>query len=122
MHLNAVAWKRIAERGPRYAVYRGLRAGQGVTDYYDTAPEAETAVERLRDEGGYYGIRIVPPDGAVDLVSLGQARAEARRAYDEATAVLRAGVLRALEEGFAEAGAARAAVVDRMTVRAWAGK
>jgi hypothetical protein len=67
-------------------------------------------------------VRLAPLDESSELVGLGRARQDAKRAYDEATAVLRAGVLRALEAGRAEAEVARAAGVDRMTVRDWAGK
>ncbi len=62
------------------------------------------------------------PAGSVDLAELGRVRSEARRALDEKTTILRAAVLRALEDGRAEAEVAREAGVDRMTVREWAGK
>lgn len=63
-----------------------------------------------------------PPVGSIDLAKLGRERMDAKRAFEEKTAILRAGVLRALGEGRAEAEVARTAGVDRMTVRKWAGK
>lgn len=50
-----------------------------------------------------------------DLQALGQARRDS-------IAALKAGVLEALAAGMSEQEAARRAGVDRMTVRAWAGK
>jgi DNA-binding CsgD family transcriptional regulator len=57
-----------------------------------------------------------------ELEDAGRARAEAQNALDEKTKELKTEVLRALAEGRAEAEVARAAGIDRMTVRKWAGK
>jgi DNA invertase Pin-like site-specific DNA recombinase len=56
------------------------------------------------------------------FAELGRARPEARRDFDEKTSILRAAVLRAVEENRAEAEIAREAGIDRMTVREWSGK
>ena len=58
----------------------------------------------------------------VSLESLGRDRATAVEMLAERTALLRVGVLQALEAGESESGVARQAGVDRMTVRKWAGK
>lgn len=109
------------ERGPRYVVSAQVRGGEWCAGYADTADVAEATRVRL-DEEGYRTVKVMAPEGAVDLEALGRTRRLAKEALDEAAAVLRAGVLRALEEGRAEAEVARAAGVDRMTVRTWAGK
>ncbi len=109
----------VKERGPRYAITGSLSRGLGRIIYADTAEAAKRAEAQL---DGCHDIHIYPPEGSVDLGLLGRARHDAKTAFDEATATLRAGVLRALEDGRAEAEVARAAGVDRMTVRAWAGK
>jgi hypothetical protein len=108
-------------RGPRWAVVGTIRQGENVGEYADTAERAE-AIQARYQETGYYQVQVYPPEGSVDLGELGRARADAKRAADEATAILRAGVLRALEEGREETEVARTAGVDRQTVRAWAGK
>lgn len=115
--LNAM----IAERGPRWLVSAVVRQGEHMAEYADTAERAEEIRDRYQ-RGRYRRIQVHPPQGSVDLAALGRRRAETRRAYEDATAVLRAAVLRALEEGRAEAEVARTAGVDRMTVRSWAGK
>lgn len=118
------AHRRINGRGPRYAIFGVIRPGEARTEYADTAERAEQIREKFEDpdEWGYRQVQVYPPVGAVDLTALGEARRAAKEAFDETTAVLRAGVLRALEAGRAEAEVARAAGVDRMTVRSWAGK
>lgn len=57
-----------------------------------------------------------------DLPTNGRNRSLAKHAYCTATAILRADVLRAIGEGIPETEIARRAGIDRMTVRAWAGK
>ncbi|WP_431935762.1 hypothetical protein [Micromonospora sp. RP3T] len=110
------------ERGPRWLVGGTIRPGEHDVRYADTAD----AAERLRDEmntRGLYQVRVDPPVGAVDLVKLGRDRTDARRVFDEKTAILRAGVLRALEQGtHNESSAAREAGVTRDTIRTWLGK
>lgn len=108
-------------RGPRWAVTGTIRQGEHTGAYADTGEGAE-AVRARYEQTGYYQVQVYPPQGSVDLSALGQARAAAKVAYDEATAILRAGVLRALEEDRDETEVARTAKVDRQTVRAWAGK
>lgn len=119
------ALRRIEQRGPRYAVYGVIRAGEARTEYADTAEQAERIRASFEDprDCGYRQVKVHPPEGSVDLAALGQARAKAKATFDEATAVLRAAVLRALEQpGSSEVQVAREAGVDRMTVRKWAGK
>lgn len=123
MHTNERARQQVAERGPRWAVYGQIRPGEAIVQYADTAE----AAEQLRDEfeaggRGYHQVKVHPPVGSIDLAELGRERADAKRLYDEKNAIVRAGVLRALEDGRAEAEVARTAGVDRMTVRKWAGK
>lgn len=70
-----------------------------------------------------YGDNPYPAVAAsVDLAALGRDRAEAAEFLAERTALLRVGVLQALDAGDSEVAVARAAGVDRMTVRKWAGK
>ena len=118
------AEQKIADRGPRWAVYGIVRPGEARVQYADTAEWAERIQAEFEDPNnyGYRNVRVYPPDGSIDLGELGRARAEAKRAYNEATELLRAGVLRAIEEGRNEAEIARTGLVDRMTVRKWAGK
>ncbi|GAA0739286.1 hypothetical protein Drose_04095 [Dactylosporangium roseum] len=120
-HTTDKALEMIEQRGPRFAVIGNIRRGQSMVSYADTGEQAE----RIREtfvESSYYQIKVHPPVGSVDLAGLGRDRSDAKAAYDEATAILRAGVLRALEEGREETEVARTAGVDRQTVRAWAGK
>lgn len=112
----------IEDRGPRYAVVGTIRQGEFCIDYTDTAERAEALADDYRDGRGYRQVVVHPPAGSIDLVDLGHARARAKSAYDGATAVLRAAVLRAYEEGRAETEIARRAGVDRATVRKWIGK
>lgn len=121
MYTNTEARSRVANRGPRYAVYGQIRQGEAITTYADTAERAERVREQY-EETGYYTIKVHPPEGSINLAGLGATRNAAKVAFDEATSILKAGVLRALEEGRAEAEIARTAGVDRMTVRTWAGK
>lgn len=121
MYSLDVARKRINERGPRYAISGTLRPQEVRVDYADTADKAELIRAEFQDEH-YYQVMVYAPDGSVDLATLGGARIRAKLACDEATAVLRAGVLRAVEEGRSEVEIARTAQVDRMTVRSWIGK
>ncbi|MGK5737231.1 hypothetical protein [Micromonospora sp. URMC 103] len=118
----STAHQQISERGPRWAVSGSVRQGEIRAEYADTAERAEQIRKDFEENWGYYQVRVHPPVGSVDLAKLGRERAEAKRVFDEKTAILRAGVLRALEEGRAEAEVARTAGVDRMTVRKWAGK
>lgn len=115
------AYDMVNERGPRYAVIGHIRQGESEVRYGDTAEVAER-IRESHERSGYYQIHVYPPVGSIDLGKLGRDRDAAKRAFDEATAILRAAVLRALDEGRAEAEVARTAGVDRMTVRAWAGK
>lgn len=117
----ANANRMVQERGPRYCIVGTIQRGSFYVAYSDTAEGAERQRE-FAEESDYYQITVHPPEGSIDLVALGRARKDAKRKFDEATAILRAGVLRALEEGRAEAEVARQAGVDRMTVRSWAGK
>ncbi|MCW2765686.1 MAG: hypothetical protein JWO11_1645 [Nocardioides sp.] len=115
------ALEQVEQRGPRYAVMGTIRRDEMALAYADTAEAAERTRERY-EEDGYRQVRVHPPQGSIDLSALGRDRADAKRVLDEKTAILRAGVLRALEENRAEAEVARQAGVDRMTVRSWAGK
>lgn len=118
------AEKMIAERGPRYVVQVGIRRGEVLIYYADTAERAETLYDRYVSEGGYQltYTKVIPPRESVDLAQLGRDRQDAKRRFDEATDILRAGVLRAIEGGRSEHEIARQAGVDRMTVRSWQGK
>jgi hypothetical protein len=111
----------IRARGPRFAVIGTVRRNEHQGIYADNAETAETLRQRY-EAAGYYQVQVYPPLGSVDLGALGRARADAKATFDEATALLRAGVVRAVEEGRAETEIAATAGVDRMTVRAWAGK
>lgn len=115
------ALEMAAERGPRYCVTATIRPNEHSVTYTNDAEDAERARERY-ESSGHYMVRVYPPQGSVDLAKLGRERADARRVADEKTTILRAAVLRALEEGRAEAEIARTAGIDRMTVRKWAGK
>jgi DNA-binding CsgD family transcriptional regulator len=121
---SAAADKIIAGRGPRYAVRLGLRNDRYHVHLVDTAERAERIYDRALEEGGYlYGTtKVIPSQDPVDLAVLGRARYDALRTADEATATLRAAVLREAELGRAEAWIAREAGIDRMTVRKWLGK
>lgn len=118
---NYKAMEEVAGRGPHYAVIGNIRPGEArvlKTAYPELA-------EKFRDEfiaNGYYQVRVFPPIGAVDLAELAKERGRAIEVEREVTARLRAAALRALEEGRAEAEVARTAGIDRMTMRAWAGK
>lgn len=125
-------WEQIDARGPRFAVVGSIRPGEKRLEYWYTAEQAEKARESFTETWGYYQVRVYPPIGAINLDALGQERIDAKRVFDEKTSILRAAVLRSLE-GFtdengteipprSEAEVARVAGVDRMTVRAWAGK
>lgn len=113
--------KMIAERGPRWVVHGTIRRDEFAVHYATTAERAEQLREKL-DGSHHRHVTVVPPDGSVELATLGRDRAEAQRVLTEKTAILRAGVLRALDEGRSEVEVARTAGVDRMTVRKWAGK
>lgn len=117
---------RVAElerlRGPRWFISATIRRDEFIAGYAVTADAAEAEAERLRADN-YRQIRVTPPDGSVDLRQLGLEREQAQRALDDVMQRLRARVLTALrDEDRAEAEVARAAGVDRMTVRKWAGK
>lgn len=120
----ATADKMIAERGPRYVVQVGVRRGELLIHYADTAERAESLYDKYVNEGGYQlaYTKVIPPQGSIDLAGLGRVRTEALRKAQEATDILRAGVLRATEAGRSEHEIARQAGVDRMTVRNWLGK
>lgn len=109
------------ERGPRYLVSAQVRGGEWCAGYAADADAAE-ATRGWLDAESYRNAKVTAPEGSVDLEALGHTRRQAKEALDEATAVLRAGVLRAVEAGRAEAEVSRAAGVDRMTVRSWLGK
>jgi hypothetical protein len=111
----------IEARGPRWAVSGTIRPREVIAEYAATATTAEAIKDRY-EANGYHQIQVYPPQPGVDLAALGRVREEKQRELAEATAILRAGVLRALEDGRAEAEVARTAGVDRMTVRTWAGK
>jgi hypothetical protein len=122
MYTNDTARKMVKERGPRWAVYGQIRQGEARVSYALTSDAAETTRKSYEDDWGYYQVQVYPPDGSVELAQLGRERDAAKRTFDEKTEILKAGVLRALDEGRAEAEIARTAGVDRMTVRSWAGK
>lgn len=124
MYTDYSAREEIDQRGPRWAVWGRIRKGESRTQYADTAEQAEQVRQSFENpaDWGYRDVKVYPPTGSVDLTALGRARAEAQRAFNDATEILRAGVLRALEDGRAEAEVARSAGIDRMTVRKWAGK
>jgi len=109
----------IGSRGPRWAVRATLRRDEHAVVLVETAEQAESWRDRYID-WRYRQVTVYPPTGSVDLGQLGRAQTAARRALDEATAALRAGVLRALEEGRSEAEIARSAGISESTVRAWA--
>jgi hypothetical protein len=115
------AQRKIDDRGPRFAVFGTVHRGQHYVEYALTGDDAESIRARY-ENGGYTGIKVHAPIGSGDLAELGRARAEARRDFDEKTSILRAAVLRAVEENRAEAEIAREAGIDRMTVREWSGK
>lgn len=118
------AKKLIAGRGPRWAVQVGLHGGRRTVHFTDTGERAEAIYDRHVEEGGYLlaYTKVYPPTGSGDLSALGRARQDAKRAFDEATEILRAAVMRAIEDGRSESEIARDAGVDRMTVRKWQGK
>lgn len=118
---TSLCWQAVQDRGPRYAVIAFMRPREGRVDYADTGERAERIYDQ-RISDGHHQVHIYPPDGSIDLGELGRARVTAIAAEREATGILRAAVLRALEAGRTEAEVARAAGVDRMTVRKWAGK
>lgn len=114
-------------RGPRYSIVGTIRKGEFYGSYAGTSEAAEAEANRMT-ELGYYQVKIVAPAGAVNLRELAFERTIAREAEREATAKLRAGVLRRAEQMQEEGGQvnesalAREASVDRMTVRQWLGK
>lgn len=116
----------ITDRGGRYCVTGTIRPNEYAYRYADTGEQAEKIREDYEENWHYRQIRIHPPtvdmDVADELAKLGREREQARDAEREATAKLRAMVLRASERNFAEADIARRANVDRMTVRKWLGK
>ncbi len=113
--------KRIGERGPRWIVTGDIRPGEALYDYANTAEVADR-LSTMYEEQGYRNVRIYAPVGSVDLAALGRARTEAERVLAEHTAMLRAGVLRALEAGRSESEVALTGGINRSTVRKWAGK
>lgn len=121
MYSKTTAWDQVTDRGPRWAVMGTIRPHEAITEYADTADRAETIREQFADIG-YHQIQVYPPAGSVNLAELGRRRTDARRAYDEAREILRAGVIRAIEDGRSEAEVARSAGVTRDTVRTWVGK
>jgi hypothetical protein len=121
MYSKETAFTRISTRGPRWVVAGTLRPNEIVAEYAETAQAAEKLREQFEAQN-YRQVRVYPPQGGVDLAKLGRERAEAWRRYTEATDILRAGVLRALEEERSENEISRTAGIDRQTVRAWAGK
>jgi DNA-directed RNA polymerase specialized sigma24 family protein len=114
----------IDDRGGRYCITGTIRPGEFDYRYADTSDEAERISDKFADDRRYQ-VRIHPPtvdmDVATELAKLGAQRKDLRAAEREATAKLRAMVLRAASRGFAEADIARRADVDRMTVRKWLG-
>lgn len=116
----------IEDRGGRYCVTATIRPNEYAYSYADTGEQAEKIRDDYQDNWHYRQIRIHPPtvdmDVAQELAALGTERSRLRAAEREATAKLRAMVLRAAARGLAEADIARRAEVDRMTVRKWLGK
>jgi hypothetical protein len=110
-----------AARGPRWQIHATVGPGEYCAGYAATAESAD-ATRAWLEQRGYRQIKIVPPDGSVDLEALGRERSKAKAALDEATALLRAGAFRALEAGRSEVEVAAAAGIDRQTLRAWIGK
>lgn len=125
MPINAAELqKKIAERGPRYAITGTVTPGEHVITYADTGEAAEQCLQRF-EQNLCYQVRVHVPDLPgmdIDLAQYGKELADARRVVEEKTAILRAAVHRAAEVGRAEAEIARTAGVDRMTVRKWLGK
>ncbi|MDF2969264.1 MAG: hypothetical protein K0Q93_3042 [Nocardioidaceae bacterium] len=114
----------VDERGPRYLVEGTIRRDEFAVTYADTAEQAEKIRDRYENDG-YRNIKVHLPDlpgMEIDLARYGRELAAARREVEEATAIVRAAVIRAAEQGRAEAEIARTAGVDRMTVRKWVGK
>lgn len=116
----------INDRGGRYCITGTIRPNEYAYLYTDTSEQAEKTREDFEENWHYRQVRIHPPtvdmDVATELAKLGAQRRDLRAAEREATAKLRAMVLRAAARGFAEADIARRADVDRMTVRKWVGK
>ena len=111
----------VNSRGPRYAVMGSIRRGEAAAVYAETADQAEQIKERWQEQGRYQ-VRVYPPEGSFDLAPLTKARQDAIAAERDATAILRAAVIREHERGRSEVELARQADVDRMTVRKWLGK
>lgn len=122
MYPDDHARQRITDRGPRFAVYGKIRRGEARTEYADTAERAEqTRADFTRL--GYTKILVHPPVDSVELAPLRQARNAAQHKLNEATAILRAAVIRAINDDHrSESEVSREAGVDRMTVRRWLGK
>src|SRR6266403_2258730 len=118
------AQKKLDNRGPRWAIWIELDRNSAQVIYADTADHAEKIHEHHLDQRSrnQQRVQLHPPTGSVTLGEAADEREGAKSVFDEKTAILKAVVLQALDEGRAEAEVAREARVDRMTVRSWAGK
>lgn len=122
MHTATHARQRVEERGPRWAVTGTIRPGEAETVYAVTADAAEQVRERFEADGRYQ-IAVHPPEGSVDLSSLGRKLADARAVVRDVTQQVQAAAIHAVTvESRTEVEVARQAGVDRQTVRAWLGK
>lgn len=111
-------------RATRYAItFDGGPRSACYVEYAETAEQADRIYVKRSEEGGWRGLRLHKPVGMTDLAPYGRARTDAKAALDEATSILRAAVIRAVNfEGRTEVEVANEAGVDRMTVRSWLGK
>jgi len=118
------AQKKLDARGPRWAIWIELDRDSAQVIYADTADRAEKLREHHLAEWSYneQRVQLHLPAGSVSLTEAANEREEAKTAFNEKTAILKAVALQALEDGRAEAEVARGARVDRMTIRSWAGK
>lgn len=121
------ARRKVAARGPRFAVTGTIRPGEVTCGYADTADKAEDLRKHYENDWGYYQVRIHPPEEYADqlqlIAGLAQDRRETMRALEDVTGKLRAAVVQMVQdEVLSESEAARRAEVDRMTIRKWLGK
>jgi hypothetical protein len=127
MHTSEEARKKVAERGPRFAVTGNIRQGEVYWQYADTAEKADALRDHMQDVDGYYQVTVYPPQEFSDTVQLihglVRERDQAKTALDDVTGRLRAVMVRLVNQGaLSESEAARRANVDRMTIRNWLGK
>jgi hypothetical protein len=118
------ARQQLAERGPRWAIWIETGRHHAEVHYADTAAQAEKLREiHLADwSHNEQRVQLYPPAEAMSLGRAASQRLKAETAFKKKTAILKTVVLQALAQGRSEAEVARSAGVDRMTIRAWAGK